>query len=413
MRVIGWVEWATLALVVATSGCALEAQTDEPDGPEPNEEIGIVQSGLSVSQALSSGCSTSTVSGLSKQIIEQMNCIKPNALKEVPSRPNLVKNSTHVFMFMQPPAADALVKALDANPGKTLHISSMLRTLPQQWLLWHWYQAGKCGIPLAATPGNSNHEGGTALDTGDYSSWKSALTAKGFSWYGSSDVYHYTYVGGGTVNLKGQDVLAFQKLWNLNHPEDKIGEDGDFGPQTDARLGKSPAEGFPKGPNCTSEPADGDQDGVADGKDNCPKDKNADQVDTDGDGKGDVCDDDDDGDSVADAEDNCPLDANADQADSDGDGEGDVCDPTPNGAGGASGAGGSAGSPWGTGGVGIGGAAAGTGGEAGSGTKQQSTTLSDSDGSCSISNRRSEVGLAGWLLALGLVALGRRKRAAR
>jgi len=72
--------------------------------------------------------------------------------------------------------------------------------------------------------------------------------------------------------------------------------------------------------------ADGDLDDIFDSEDNCPTVSNVEQTDTDGDGLGDVCDDDDDGDGVADEVDNCPLDANPDQADSDGNGLGDACD---------------------------------------------------------------------------------------
>jgi hypothetical protein len=80
-----------------------------------------------------------------------------------------------------------------------------------------------------------------------------------------------------------------------------------------------------------SMPVDGDGDGREDTMDNCPLDANADQRDTDADGRGDVCDGDDDGDDVPDEDDTCPLVADAAQLDSDGDGVGDACDASPGG----------------------------------------------------------------------------------
>ena len=58
---------------------------------------------------------------------------------------------------------------------------------------------------------------------------------------------------------------------------------------------------------------DTDGDGLSDTCDNCPADFNPNQTDSDFDGPGDICD-------------NCPGTINSDQADTDGDGIGDVCD---------------------------------------------------------------------------------------
>ena len=89
---------------------------------------------------------------------------------------------------------------------------------------------------------------------------------------------------------------------------------------------------------------DADDDGVGDECDLCPDDADPNQHDTDGDGLGNACDDDDDGDGTPDFQDpdadgdgvdddgmtdmpdNCPTVPNPDQSDFDADGEGDACD---------------------------------------------------------------------------------------
>lgn len=272
------------------------------------------------------GCSTAPVIPLAKQVIAVTNCLSPGILTAVPKVANFKPGSTTVA-FMQKPAVDAFVAALGARPKSTFVSNSMLRTLAQQYLLRKWYEAGKCGITAAAKVGGSNHESGLAIDTSDYNAWRPALESEGFKWFGSSDLVHFDYKGAGVKALGAVEVKAFQLLWNENNPDDKIGTDGAYGPQTESRLAKSPAEGFAKVPGCGDPaPKDADGDGISDDKDNCDADKNADQLDLDKDKKGDVCDADDDDDGVNDDVDNCPRDANKDQADADGDKKGDACE---------------------------------------------------------------------------------------
>jgi len=240
-----------LGSALSCSAAAPVEDVDPVDGPEPEEtagELGATGTGT-VDQAMLASCSTASVRGLSLQIVDQVNCLAPNAVAEVPSRPNLTLGSA-TLPFMQAKARNALTAALDANPNKTLGVNSMLRTVAQQYLLHGWYERKRCGIPLAAKPGKSNHESGLALDTNQYQTWKGTLKARGFKWFGNADKFHFDYVGSGTKDVRHLGVLAFQMLWNANNPADAIDEDGDFGPATAARLGKSPAAGFPIGASC-------------------------------------------------------------------------------------------------------------------------------------------------------------------
>lgn len=111
-------------------------------------------------------------------------------------------------------------------------------------------------------------------------------------------------------------------------------------PRSDVPEYSSPFSNGDRGPTHNTDQLDTDRDGlgnacdndddgdnVADGVDNCPLVANADQADSDNDGIGDACEDDTDGDGILDDEDNCREVPNEDQADNDEDGQGDACDP--------------------------------------------------------------------------------------
>ncbi len=202
-----------------------------------------------VLEAATRSCSTSSVDGLSRQIIRQSRCIDPDAFVAVPKRPNLVTRS-NVFLYMEAPARDHLLKALDANKKQTMTVNSSLRTVAQQYLLWRWYANRICGIHLATRPGDSNHETGLALDIAEAPAWRPTLEKHDFHWLGAIDNMHFDYKGPGASSHSSVDVKAFQQLWNRNHADNRIAENGRYTPETEDRLKKSPAAGFPHGPHC-------------------------------------------------------------------------------------------------------------------------------------------------------------------
>lgn len=247
--------WRRLAVGLAAGGallgataCSPDARPREVDGPEPSEPLGEAAQPQTAGEAMQSTCTTDSVRGLTLQIIEQGNCSEPGAFVELPALPNVTLGA-NVFAFMEQPAVDAFVAAAGST-GMTITINSMLRAVSQQYLLYNWYQQGRCGIGLAATPGGSNHESGLAFDTNQYDSWRNVLEAQGFDWFGPNDVFHFDYRGPGAVDYRGTDVKAFQILWNRNHPDDLIDEDGSWGPQTSSRMSMAPADGFPLGADC-------------------------------------------------------------------------------------------------------------------------------------------------------------------
>jgi MYXO-CTERM domain-containing protein len=209
------------------------------------DQYGVARSELNVSDYQTQGCSTAAVVGLSKQIADEMACISPGLLAKFEPSTRLQITSNAVLPYLHSTAKTDLLKVAET---KTLQVNSAFRTVAQQYLLYRWYQLGRCSITAAATPGRSNHETGRALDLANYSSVISAMAARGWSHSVPGDPVHFDHLS--SPDSRGLGVKAFQRLWNRNHPNDRIAEDGLYGPQTEARLKSSPATGFALGASC-------------------------------------------------------------------------------------------------------------------------------------------------------------------
>jgi hypothetical protein len=152
--------------------------------------------------------------------------------------------------------------------------------------------------------------------------------------------------GDGVTNQNGLDAFPFDLNEWLDSDQDGTGNNADLDDDNDGVADSN--DDFPLDasettdldgdgvgnnadafPNDSSETIDSDSDSVGDNSDNCPNTANSEQLNTDGDLLGNICDDDDDNDGLNDQYDAFPLDA-SEQVDSDEDGVGDNADAFPN-----------------------------------------------------------------------------------
>src|SRR5215831_18349837 len=176
-----------------------------------------------------SNCSTSVVRGISIQIADEIECMAPGSFGSFAEGNGITFSGSAVLPFLAPDAITDLQAVAASSP---IQINSAFRTVAQQYLLYEWFQQGRCGIAAAATPGNSNHETGRAVDLANWSAVVSVMSNHGWAHDVPGDDVHFDHLA--SPDLRGMDVHAFQRLWNRNHPNDLISEDGAYGSTTAA-----------------------------------------------------------------------------------------------------------------------------------------------------------------------------------
>ena len=182
------------------------------------------------------------IDGLSRQLVDEVNCIQPGVLASFESlqSPGHLYTAYRIPLLLRPEAV-AAAEAVAASKGDYITITSGYRDVAMQYYDWLWGQ--RLGF-LAARPGNSRHQAGLAIDVRYHDHWRVALLDHGWTWpYGWDDAPHFEWPGGNVPNLQVESVRAFQRLWNRNHEEQLI-EDGLWGPNTESRMAQTPAAGF-------------------------------------------------------------------------------------------------------------------------------------------------------------------------
>jgi hypothetical protein len=224
---------------------ATDEDEDEYVDPGVSAADGKMDGASSVDSVSSSTCSTVPVRGLSIQIAEEVRCLAPGLLVPFAETGSIQFTSQAVLPYLEADTYEALRKA--APTVGTITVNSGLRSIAQQFLLRRWRDQGRCGIRSAAAPGRSNHETGRAVDLGNSAAARATMVRTGFSTL-SFDPVHFDHLT--SPDLRDMGIEAFQRLWNRNHPEDTISEDGDYGPETAKRLARAPSGGFATGAVC-------------------------------------------------------------------------------------------------------------------------------------------------------------------
>lgn len=166
-------------------------------------------------------CSTDQIATVSIQTQSNLNCNQPQTWVSLAGYPGITLGSgASVTPFLQTSAAASLKSVVDANKAKAgnILITSALRTAVAQHILYQWSLKNKCGITVAATPGNSNHNGGLAIDT---TSSKYMRPMKNAGWTqppGDSVHLDYPISDVPLSQLGPVTIKAFQSLYNQNVP---------------------------------------------------------------------------------------------------------------------------------------------------------------------------------------------------
>ncbi len=233
--------------------CLLALATCAPDVPERPPEYRTTLNDLLLQDArrCDSGFEypQTLIDGLGTQLVEELQCLDDTWLVfyEPCRETGCVWADGPQPHAMRPEVYTALQEAGESI-NDFISITAAYRDVSMQYYS-RWYNENCDSSFDAAIPGQSNHQGGRAIDVRYWDFWWDVLLDHGFNHPIPTDNPHFELVGTAeyraeSEELKSLSILAFQRLWNRNNPSDLIDEDGVYGASTKDRLGRSPVEGF-------------------------------------------------------------------------------------------------------------------------------------------------------------------------
>ncbi len=224
--------------------CGLIGLTACGEGaPEAPLILHTTRSTLTIAEVAAVRCDTppELVDGLSRQLVEAINCIRPGTLADIPLGGDIRLLREGRPAYVDTRGLDALLDAANAG-DRQMVIRWSYRDVALQHLFWLQDDFRNCAV--AAPAGLSNHQNGLAVDLNDHQYWEPRMRAQGWENNLPNDRVHFDYSGAEDIGLGALSLLAFQHIWNRNHPDDPLALTAELDGATYDALSEAPIEGF-------------------------------------------------------------------------------------------------------------------------------------------------------------------------
>ncbi|MGK0358840.1 MAG: hypothetical protein ACI9U2_001134 [Bradymonadia bacterium] len=233
-----------LIFLALAAGCADPEPTSSPLVAEPG--LAEHQGPLTLHEVAMDSCDTPAelVDGLSAQLVDAINCLRPGTLSSIPLGPDIGLLREGRPAYVDARGLDDLLAAAD-DGDRQMIIRWSYRDVALQHLFWLQDVERNCAV--AAPAGLSNHQNGLAIDLNDRGYWEPIMARHGWENRLPNDRVHFDYQRADDVGLGALSLLAFQALWNTNFPDTPIPTSSELDGETYDALSMAPIQGFDLG----------------------------------------------------------------------------------------------------------------------------------------------------------------------
>ena len=192
-------------------------------------------------------CSLDKIQNLTQQLMIYMIESNNSAFEQFNSSnfTNLIINTTNnIFLLEKKITIPAFSLVLEQNPLINFTVTSGLRTLPEQYLLYQWQRICNNISNVMGINETFNDLSGSVIEIENYLEVKDAMTSMNFTWGGNLNPKRFTYSGTDALDMKNENIISFQTLWSCNSEGYSVIVDGVFSSAVLKMVKKIDIRGF-------------------------------------------------------------------------------------------------------------------------------------------------------------------------